>query len=149
MFAMDILNNWLLSFYNPNKGKITLQQKLTLPFPLSFPYLVVVNKLLPRTFSNDSWRVMVGYPSIRTLLPSLLVSLKKSLALLFVTNLFFSISPFPYLIVSDSLLRLSVPQTHVCAPDNCYVCVGLPIPDIYRCTAQFVINWEWVFLPNM
>lgn len=90
MFAMDTLNNWLLSFYNPNKGKITLQQKLILPFSSSLLLLclVIVDKLLPTTFSNDSWRVLIGSPSIRTLLPSLLVSLKKRLAL-FITNLFF------------------------------------------------------------
>lgn len=77
--------------YSPTTGKITLQEKMALLFPPPFQYFfsVIMNKLLPTMFCNDSWRVLIGYSNIRTLVLPLLGSLKKRSALLFIANSFF------------------------------------------------------------
>lgn len=77
-----MLSNWILSFYNLNKWKIILPHthtKLTFFF-FSLLYLVLRNKLLLTTFSNNYGGVMLGYPDKRTSLPSLLVASKVSTA---------------------------------------------------------------------
>lgn len=108
-----------------------------------------MNKPLPKTVSIDSRRGMLGYPAIRTLLPSVLLSLKKRLTLLFITNLFFFHQSLSLFDTDWQSLEVICSTKLICAPGNCCVYVGLPVPDIHRCTAQFVTIWEWGFIPKI
>lgn len=73
-------------------------------------------------------------------MPPLLGSQKK-VSIAVHNKLLFSINFHHNLILSDSLWRKCVAQTCVCGPDNSHACVGLPVPDLYRGTAQFGIDW--------
>lgn len=122
-----MLSNWILSFYNLNKWKIILPHthtKLTFFF-FSLLYLVLRNKLLLTTFSNNYGGVMLGYPDKRTSLPSLLVASKVSTAPSNTSFFFFFFWLCSYLILSGSVLRQSVPQAHDCTLGNFSVSTGL------------------------